>query len=142
MTQIPAITQDYIDARRAQLKAELADLEASERVLKKANGHAVLLSPPVPTPGAHTGGRQKRLPFTPGQPSKKRTLLEVISKAPKGLSTQQIIQAGSDAGLADLRNENTSPQLSGCKSKGLLTLLDGVWRITDAGREFLEESKT
>lgn len=126
MSNEPVITLDWVRREKAKHKAALSDLEATERVLLAAAAGA---TPPKPTVKLDGFG------------AKKRTLLTVIADS-TGLATVDVIKAGGVAGLKDLKTENVSPQLSAAKSDGLLSLDDGLWRITQKGREYLTAPKS
>lgn len=127
MHNAPSITLPQVRQRIAQLKREIADLEAAERVL-------------LAMPAAATVEIRSAIPV--GQPGngatttikgKRNTLLFAISAELDGLTTQEAIEAGKKLGLVGLTISNVSPKLSFSKQQGLLTLEDGRWRITPDG---------
>lgn len=131
MSGSPTITIEWVRAEKAKLKAAMADLEATERVLLQ---HQAGVAPPAPAPQENT--------LPEGYGAKKRILLRVIADArPNGLTTQGVITAATKAGLADLKTENVSPQLSAYKSDGLLELRDGLWHLTLAGMAVVIEGQ-
>ncbi|MFY9759477.1 MAG: hypothetical protein WAK32_03630 [Xanthobacteraceae bacterium] len=128
MTEPVTITLDWVRAEKAKHKAAIADLEATERVLLLRQNETAL-SMPV---------HEHKL--ADGYGAKKHTLLSIIANAKQGLTTQELIVSATNAGLAGLKVENTSPQLSTYKSRdGLLDLRNGRWQITLAGMNFLAD---
>ena len=126
----PDAILSWARAELARHRAAIPDLEATIRAVEKAK--------------AERGG-------VPNQPAsavppplngtKKRALLQVIADSPKGLSTAGTIKAATARGIAGFRTANVSPKLSAAGKDGLLALTDGVWTITEKGRNYLASPK-
>jgi hypothetical protein len=122
-------------------RSKLADYEATERVMLSAKatepsqgGSDALplipsATPPVSAARSTSSG------------TKKLVMLRLIAEATNGRTTREVIDkmiAGGDEGR---NTRNTSPQLSGMRKGGLLTVNDGLWLITKAGREYISSAK-
>jgi hypothetical protein len=134
MTNAPTITLDWVRQEKAKEnnrhRAKMADLDAVERVLLSAATEIEEAPSPAVRPEANGA-----------YGSKKRGLLRIIADSTSGLTTQAIIQSATAAGLSNIRTATVSPKLSAYKSKGLLVLEHGVWRITSEGRVFLASAE-
>jgi hypothetical protein len=132
MSNAPILTLEWVLQEKAKHKKALADLDAAERLLhQQAEGQ-----PKPPTPAGKGNGDDKNYG------TKKRALLLAIGNSPTGLTTQGVITAGTAAGLKGLKAENTSPQLSAYKKAELLALENGLWKITQKGREYVVTGKS
>jgi len=130
MNNNATIDLNWVRTKKARLLKELADLEATERVLMAAD----------------SGGQQPpqfvfQAPKSPKYGSKKHALLEIIGASETGQTTPAIIKVGHAQGYPDWKTSNVSPHLSSYKKDGLLSMVDGQWRLADLGRDWLAAQK-
>jgi hypothetical protein len=132
------VTLAWVRKQIERHRSLLADLEATERVMLQgadetpapAASPRVIPSSPSPPP-----------PSSPSAGTKKLIMLRIIAEAPNGCATRDIISKMKADGDQGRNTRNTSPQLSGMGKDGLLTVKDGVWHITKAGRDRLSSAK-
>lgn len=129
MSQKPSITLEWVEEQEAFHRKKLEGLAVMKEALLGMVITEVPGVAPKPNPSLQFDG------------TKKRTILGAIAASVPGLSTQQVIAACISGGLKETTQGNTSPQLSLYKSKGLLDLKDGLWKITPEGREYLAPTK-
>jgi hypothetical protein len=139
VTNAPEITLDWVEQEEKRLRAALDDLAATKRVIlmRAAQLRDAATDNPRPLPprpwnngGAAGAGL-----------TNKQVFLRVIADESAGRTTQEVILAATLAGLENRNTGNVSPHLSSYRAEGLLDLNNGVWTITDKGREYLAPKK-
>ena len=136
MNKNPSLTLQDIEAEEKQLQTQLAELAVVKRFLLR-KGHDVNI-PDEPRPPAQDAVDEDwiveaELPLG----AKKKIILAVIAYNPSGATTQNIVAGAIAKGFDTARVNNISPKLSFYKSKGWLSLDNGLWKITEAGQKEL-----
>ncbi len=131
MSGDPFLTR--IAERRKALQKELADLDTAERVYRGI-GPRTGEFPFVEAAAAAPAPAEAPTP----KPSIKDMILMTSGEAgAAGMPADEVLQGLRAKWLPGFSRKNLYPKLSFFKSRGWLSLEDGRWKLTDAGRKEL-----